>query len=44
LADAHGIDFADRAWFGFAAIGGETREVMSADEMFRGRFQNLQIE
>ena len=44
LADADGIDCPDRAWFGFTAVGGESREVMSADEMFRGRFQNLQIE
>ena len=45
LANAHGIDCADCAWFGFATgrirptgglptIGGEAREVMSADEMF----------
>src|SRR5436190_9627620 len=44
LADANGIDCADLARFGFPAIGGKTREVMSADEMFCCRFQNLQIE
>src|SRR6266404_3153538 len=44
LADAHGIDCADRAWFRLPAIGGETREVMSADKMFCCRFQNLQME
>src|SRR5439155_7526155 len=44
LANAHRIDCADRARFGFPAIGCESREVMSADEMFRSRFQSLQIE
>ena len=34
LADAHGIDCADRARFGLPAIGGESREVMSSDEVF----------
>lgn len=44
LADAHGIDCADRARFGFSAIGGESREIMCADEMFCCRFQNPHIE
>ena len=44
LADAHGIDCADRAQFGFAAVGGEPVKIMSTDEMFRGRFQASEIE
>jgi hypothetical protein len=40
VMDAHRIDCADRAWLGFPAVGGESREVMSSDEMFCCRFEN----
>src|SRR5438094_10431139 len=33
LADTHGIDCADRAWFGLPAIGGEPGKIVGADEM-----------
>src|SRR5207253_10461929 len=38
LADTKRIACADRAGFGFAAVGRKTREVMLAGEMFSRRF------
>ena len=44
LPDAHRINRADRALFGFPAIGGEAGEIMSADELLRCSFQEFEIE
>jgi hypothetical protein len=43
LPHAHRINWADCTPFRLATISGEAGKIMSADEIFRCRFQNLQI-